>query len=143
MQKYDAYDLEFQYNSNLTQKDITNQEIYLFGDIDLKNNSSVAFNQAFYRGNIKGDSTSSASFSNAVAKGSVSVNKLSASGSHFLLEVSNDSNKLIEATQKAEGGGGKKLSLCFSKRANHKENPSNQSKRLAKCWKQDVYAKIL
>ena len=102
--KYDAYDLEFQYNSNLTQKDIANQEIYLFGDIDLKNNSSVAFNQAFYRGNIKGDSTSSASFSNAVVKGSVSVNKLSASGSHFLLEVSNDSNKLIEATQKAEGG---------------------------------------
>ena len=141
MQKYDAYDLEFQYNSNLTQKDIANQEIYLFGDIDLKNNSSVAFNQAFYRGNIKGDSTSSASFSNAVVKGSMSVNKLSASGSHFLLEVSNDSNKLIEATQKAEGGG--ELSLCFSKRANHKENPSNQSKRLAKCWKQDVYAKIL
>lgn len=101
--KYDDYTLEFQYDSYLTQKNIENQEIYLFGDIELKNKSSIAFNQAFYQGHIKGDSTSSASFEKSVVKGSVNVNKFSANGSHFLLEVDNSSNKLISATQKAEG----------------------------------------
>lgn len=103
--KYDAYDREFQYNSTLTEKSIENKEIYLFGNINLKNNSTIVFNQAFYRGNIQGDGTSSVSFDNSLAQGSIKVNQFSANNSHFLLEVTNNSNQLISATQKANGGG--------------------------------------
>lgn len=102
--QYDDYTLEFQYDSYLTQKDLENQEIYLIGDINLKNNSSATFNQAFYQGHINGDDTSKANFERSVVKGSVNVNQFSANGSHFLLEVDNSSDRLISASQKAYGG---------------------------------------
>lgn len=101
--KYEAYNLEFQYNSSLSEATLENQETYLYGDVVLNNKSSITFNQASYQGNIKGDSTSSASFNSSVVRGSVNVANFDASGSHFLLEVSNSSNALINATTKATG----------------------------------------
>lgn len=101
--KYEAYDKEFQYSYSLSEATLENKEVYFYGDVALNNKSSIVFNQASYQGNIKGDSTSSASFNQSVVRGSVSVANFDASGSHFLLEVSNSSNALISATSKATG----------------------------------------